>query len=346
MKSTNNKIITENSCEKHSDKNNSINNRIFGPVLSRRFGFSLGVDLVPHKTCPFDCIYCECGKTTNLTLEIKSFFDKTKIINELKNIIDSNKKIDYITFSGSGEPTLSSDIGSIISFIKSFCEIPVCVLTNGSLLFLESVRNNLLQADVVVPSLDAVNYNIFNIINRPVNNLFIDNIIEGLITFSNIFSGKLYLEILLVKDVNDSIVEINNLVRVVKKINADKIQLNTCVRPGTVSDIIPLDYNELLLISQYFDVPVEIIYKSSTEKCNKKNMILNPETNFNRNNKLLNDEDIISILSKRPCSLKDIMLLTAKSSSEISMLLEKINNNIFPLKKVIINDDEYFSKKD
>ncbi|MBW1824631.1 MAG: radical SAM protein [Deltaproteobacteria bacterium] len=142
-------------------------NYVFGPVLSRRLGFSLGVDLVPFKTCSLDCIYCQLGKTTHKTIERQAYVSPDSVISEVKEVLKQNQKIDYITFSGSGEPTLNLHLGKIITRVKEITDIPVAVLTNGTLLHLESVRDELMTADLVVPSLDTVSQELFCEINRP-----------------------------------------------------------------------------------------------------------------------------------------------------------------------------------
>jgi wyosine [tRNA(Phe)-imidazoG37] synthetase (radical SAM superfamily) len=125
---------------------------IYGPVPSRRLGISLGVDIVPFKTCSYDCIYCQLGRATNHTIKRGSFVPIDSVLKQIKDVVDQNSDIDYITFSGSGEPTLNSDTGEIICKIKDFTSIPIAVLTNGSLLWQQQVRKDLSSADLVVPS--------------------------------------------------------------------------------------------------------------------------------------------------------------------------------------------------
>lgn len=140
---------------------------VFGPVLSKRLGYSLGIDLLPLKTCSYECIYCQLGKTTDKRVKRKSWGSIYKLFDQLDEKLKSSPKIDYITFSGSGEPTLNMDIGIIINEIKKITEIPVAVLTNGSILFNETVQKDLNNADLIIPSLDAVNESQFELINRP-----------------------------------------------------------------------------------------------------------------------------------------------------------------------------------
>ncbi|MFO7828052.1 MAG: radical SAM protein, partial [Bacteroidales bacterium] len=171
---------------------------LFGPVPSRRLGMSLGVDLVPHKVCTLNCVYCECGATTNLTTNRKEYVSYNEIINELKDYFGKNEKPDYITFSGAGEPTLNIHIGKVIDFLKqNYPDIPIAVLTNGSLLSDQKVRSELLKASLVLPSLDAANNKTFKKIDRPSKDLDINDYINGLIQFSNEFKGKIWLEIMI-----------------------------------------------------------------------------------------------------------------------------------------------------
>jgi len=153
---------------------------IYGPVPSRRLGFSLGVDLVPYKVCTYDCIYCQLGKTTKKTIQRKEYIESREVLLQIKKAISTQQKIDYITFSGSGEPTLNTNIGSLIREIKKITDIPVVVITNGSLLYKESIRKALLPADLVVPSLDAATAETFYRINRPHPSITFENVVKGL----------------------------------------------------------------------------------------------------------------------------------------------------------------------
>jgi len=179
---------------------------IFGPVPSRRLGMSLGIDLVPKKVCSLDCVYCEVGKTTQLTLERKEYLKAGKIKEELTHYFNNNPDPDFLTFSGSGEPTLNISIGDILQFVKQIRpHIPVAVLTNGTLLFDQTVRNALKEADVVLPSLDAATEDAFRKINRPPDSLKIDSYIQGLIDFRKEYKGKIWLEIFILPGYNDSV---------------------------------------------------------------------------------------------------------------------------------------------
>jgi wyosine [tRNA(Phe)-imidazoG37] synthetase (radical SAM superfamily) len=178
---------------------------IFGPVPSRRLGMSLGVDLVPHKVCSLDCVYCECGPTTKLTIDRKEYIPFEKVRRELEHYFAINPEPDYITFSGSGEPALNSRIGDVLHFIKeNKPDVPVAVLTNGTLFSDKQVRDELLDADVVLPSLDAASELSFCKINRPHHELNVGDYLKGLYDFRNEYKGKIWLEVLIIPGYNDS----------------------------------------------------------------------------------------------------------------------------------------------
>ena len=243
---------------------------IFGPVLSRRLGASLGLDIVPYKTCTFDCIYCECGSTTEKTLLRKPYIDAGKILKELKDYLKTGPKLDYITLTGSGEPTLNSEIGLLIKEIKKLTEARVAVLTNSSLLYLPEVRNDLMPADLVVPSLDAALSGSFNEINRPHDDLELLKIIQGMIAFREDFKGEIWLELLFVKDINNNEKDIDELISIIKEIQPDKVQINTVDRPPAEKTAMPIDKQEMEDIYNRFkaqSLPVEIItsYKKNND---------------------------------------------------------------------------------
>lgn len=168
----------------------------FGPVPSRRLGRSLGVDLVPFKTCSYDCIYCQLGPTTCKTIERKAWVPLEQVVAELPQRLAS--KPDYITLSGSGEPTLHAQLDELIARIKTLTDIPVAVLTNGSMLWQKDLRRQLLRADLVVPSLDAGDETMFQLVNRPHSQISLDKMLNGLVAFRQEFPGAYWLEVMVV----------------------------------------------------------------------------------------------------------------------------------------------------
>lgn len=278
---------------------------VFGPVPSRRLGISLGVDIIPFKTCTLDCIYCECGKTTELTIERKHFVDPTMVLEQIKKVITEEKYIDYITFSGSGEPTLNIDIGLIIAGIKKMTAIPVAVLTNGTLLYLEEVRRDLRQADIVLPSLDAVSPAVFSKINRPHKDLDIDRIIQGLIDFRKEYHGKIWLEVFIAKGINDTPDELEKIYQVVKQINPDKVQLNSLDRPPAYEGVKAVDIQILEgLVNEWKDLNVEII-----TRIKKREEIVSFSKNM--------ENSILNTIKRRPLTLEDLETLTGKNRLEL-----------------------------
>ena len=231
---------------------NSDSSYIFGPVPSRRLGRSLGIDITPYKTCTFDCVYCQLGRTTERTVQRKEYVPKDLVLAELKGFLDKSvEDIDCITFAGSGEPTLHSKIGEMIDAIKTMTDVPVVVITNGSLLFLEDVRNDLMNADLVLPSLDAATTPVFRAVNQPHESLKVEQIIEGLRIFREAFEGKFWLEIMIVKGLNDQEDEILALLDAVSRIGPDRVQLNTVVRPSA-DDVEAAGRGEMIRICERF----------------------------------------------------------------------------------------------
>ena len=280
---------------------------LFGPVPSRRLGMSLGIDLVPRKVCSLDCVYCEVGKTTKLTLERKEYISFDKVINELTHYFENNPDPDYITFSGSGEPTLNSRIGDVLKFIKEKKpKIPVALLTNGTLLFDPEVRAEIKAADVVLPSLDAATNPIFQKINRPVAGFNIEKYLQGLIDFRKEFKGKIWLEIFILPEFNLEQRELKKLEEAIIKINPDSIQLNTLDRPGTVADLRPASREELEGIVQLWNLEnVEIISPAAQRKD-----ILSYRSDA--------EEAIFETISRRPCTIEDLMDILGIHINEIN----------------------------
>lgn len=205
---------------------------IFGPVLSRRLGLSLGVDLIPFKTCSYDCAYCECGHTTEKTVTRQDFFPADEVIRELGEVLASHPRLDSITLAGSGEPTLSRALGPVLAWVKrEFPDYTLSVLTNGSLLTDRSVRDELLPADRVIPTLTTTNQQTFVRIHNPHPSLKIDAIIRGMEEFRAMYHGALWLEVFVIPGLNTTDEELAGLHDAICRINPDNVQLNTLDRP-------------------------------------------------------------------------------------------------------------------
>jgi wyosine [tRNA(Phe)-imidazoG37] synthetase (radical SAM superfamily) len=212
---------------------------VFGPILSRRLGRSLGIDPIMRNICCQDCIYCEAGKTEILTLKRDEYVPFDNIISELDKVLKDSPELDYITFSGLGEPTLNLKIGDVIRHLKkNYPQHPVCLLTNGMLLGDPQVQQDVADVDLVIPSLDASNAEEFARINRPGSEMDFDTFITGLAHFTHIFKGKIYLELFIVPGINDSDESIARFAEIIRTMRLDKIQLNALDRPGTENDIV------------------------------------------------------------------------------------------------------------
>lgn len=287
---------------------------LFGPVPSRRLGMSLGVDLVPKKVCSLDCVYCEVGKTTKLTLDRKEYFKSNKIKKELTHYFNNNPDPDYITFSGSGEPTLNIRIGEILQFIKQHKpNIPIAVLTNGSMLFDKNVREAIIDADVVLPSLDAATKTVFQKINRPSKSLTIKKYIQGLIDFRKEFKSKMWLEVFILPDYNDSEEELAALKKAILKINPNRVQLNTLDRPGNVLNLRGSTSEELQKICDFWELDNVEIIASSPERKNILSYRIDIET------------AIIETIARRPCTIDDMTKILGIHFNEINKYLDVLH---------------------
>jgi wyosine [tRNA(Phe)-imidazoG37] synthetase (radical SAM superfamily) len=231
---------------------------IFGPVPSRRLGLSLGVDLIPPKTCSYDCLYCQIGKTTCKAIEPSAYVPVEAVIAELDEAL-AKVQPDYVTFSGSGEPTLHVDLGQLIAYVKERIGAKVAVLTNGSLLYRPEVRERLLQADMVMPTLSTVREETYRAIHQPHDKLNVTSLLSGLRSLRKSYRGQFFIEVMLLAGFNDRDEEIEALRQVVLEIAPDRVQLNTVVRPPAYAKAIPLDRKKLEYIKRVLGECAEII---------------------------------------------------------------------------------------
>lgn len=267
---------------------------IYGPVPSRRLGRSLGIDLVPFKTCTYDCIYCQLGRTTNKTMERLPYVPVKDVLSELKIKLAMGEPPDYISIAGSGEPTLHSSIGEIIGMIKNITTIPVAVLTNGSLLYLPEVREALMQADLVIPSLDAGDAQLFRYVNRPHADISFDQMVNGLIDFTRNFSGKVWLEVLLLSGITGMAAEVQKIAAYAKKIEVAKVQLNTVCRPAAEDFACAMERKQMEKLALLFPGVVDVI--SDDESDHLLSASISDATNG----------EIVNLLARRSCTLPGI----------------------------------------
>jgi wyosine [tRNA(Phe)-imidazoG37] synthetase (radical SAM superfamily) len=265
---------------------------VFGPVPSRRLGRSLGIDLIPFKSCTFDCLYCQLGTTEEQTLEKQESVGVDEVMAELVEKLSAEP--DYITLSGSGEPTLYRRIGELIERIHGATRIPVAVITNGSLLWDDTVRMGLKDADLVIPSLDAGDEEMYRRVNRPHADISFARLVDGLITFRKEYSGRYWLEVLLLAGLTDSRSEAAKIAAIARRIGPDRIQLNTCVRPPADQSAHMVERDRLIGLSRLFEPQAEVIadFRDDGVKGSFK----------------AGTEEITEMLSRRPCSALDIAL--------------------------------------
>jgi len=275
---------------------------LYGPVPSRRLGLSLGVDIVPFKVCTLDCIYCQLGGTTQKTTERAEYVPAEAVLAELEERLYKGLKADFITMSGSGEPTLNLRLGDIIDGIKKITDIPVAILTNGTLLYRGDVRADCAKADVVLPSLDAGDKGAFEQINRPHKDIFIENLISGLCDFRNEFAGQIWLEVFLVEGLNTDAEQIAKIKEAIEQIRPDKVQLNTAVRPTAETGVKRLNPEKLQAVAEQLGDKAEVVADFSPGCCGK-----HIESTA---------EDVLSMLKRRPCSLNDICSALGIHSNE------------------------------
>ena len=224
---------------------------VFGPVPSRRLGISLGVDLVKPKSCNMNCVFCECGATPKLADKRESFKDIKEVESEIKSVL-KDVKPDYITFSGSGEPTLSKDLGEIINWIKDNTDANVCLITNSLLLNDDEVINEVLRADLIIPTLNSVDDEIFHKINRPSKDIHISMVMSGLQKLSAVYNGKIYLETFIIEGLNDGEEHIKKMAEFLKTIKMTKIQLNSLARKGAERWVKPASIKVLNSVKKIF----------------------------------------------------------------------------------------------
>ena len=283
---------------------------LFGPVASRRLGISLGVDLIPAKTCSLDCVYCECGQTSRLTLERAEHVPAGDVITELQTYLGAYPPPDYITFSGAGEPTLHSGLGRIARWLKAACRIPLALITNATLLPRPEVRRELLDLDLILPSLDAASPAVFAVINRPHPELSPGALISGLAALREEFAGQIWLEIFLIHPVNTTPEEIGLLQVAIDRIRPDRVQLNSLDRPGTEGWVRKAPPEVLEAVARDLRHPrVEII-----SRFHHRREIPQYRSDL--------EEAILEAVSRRPCTMEDLVLTLGAADDQLRRYLD------------------------
>lgn len=302
-------------------------NHLFGPVPSRRLGMSLGVDIIPFKTCTLNCVYCECGKTTRHTLSRKEYIPADEIIRELDRFMQSGPYLDVITFAGSGEPTLNTGIGRIIKHIRStYPHYKTALLTNSTLLPLKEVRTSILPVDYVLPSLDAVSQPVFEKINNPLPGLSSAEVVDGLTAFAKEYTGILWVEVFIVPGINDTDEELSKIKHVLDKIEPARVQVNTLDRPAAYAWVQPAPAEQLSAIAEFFKpLPVEIISRNSLV-----------QTKHTGSRQIA--DTLITALKIRPMTIEDLAVALQININEVFSLLDDLR------KKRILSEEKVGDK--
>jgi len=280
-------------------------------VPSRRLGRSLGVDLVPLKTCTYDCIYCQLGRTADRTLRRREYVPvETAVAQVASRLAALEAPPDYVTLAGSGEPTLHTRLGDLVAGIKRRTDVPVAVLTNGSLLADPAVAEALAGADLVVPSLDAGDARLWRYVNRPHPDLAWDAMVAGLETFTAQFAGRVWLEVLLVDGVTGLEAEVRKIAALVSRIGPDRVHLNTAVRPPAEAFAQPVPRGRLEALAMLFDPPAEVVAEFREAPAGPGGGAT--------------PEDVLALLARRPCSVKDVADGLGVAPNEAVKLLDAL----------------------
>lgn len=282
---------------------------LFGPVPSRRFGRSLGVDLSPFKTCSFDCLFCQLGRTTNHTVKRKEYINTKEVLEELGDWIKVSGEADYITLAGSGEPTLHACFGEVVKFAREHSSIPVALLTNASLMVDADVRASAAQADVVKVSLSAGDQDLFEEVNRPAPGITLNNVVEGLQAFRKEFNGQLWLEVFAMRGLNSTPKAMAKIAELAQTFQPDVIHLNTAVRPPAESYVAPVPKDQLEELSKLFEPTAEVVAEFHSD------CIPTAEAN---------GDAVFGMLKRRPCTTDQVSTVLGLHINEVSKYIGKL----------------------
>lgn len=303
---------------------------IFGPVPSRRLGRSLGIDVIPPKTCSYDCVYCESGRTTSLIVQRSAFAAPEDVLHDLEDYFRARPNgADVLTFSSAGEPTLYGPLGELIQTIKRrFPGLPLIVLTNGSLLWSPAVRKALLHADRVAPTLSATTEDVFRRIHRPHSSLKISDILEGYRAFRRDFPGQIHLEVMLVKGYNDHPDQWKEIRRLVDMLQPEQVELNTVIRPPADPDICPVSPEEMERALRFFPKDRSRIIGTFKAPCGAEK-----DEGLARR--------VVDIVGRRPCTAQEMSSSLAVSLTDVCKAIADLERE----KRIIRSSyggEEYF----
>ncbi len=289
---------------------------VYGPVPSRRLGQSLGIDPIPLKTCNWNCVYCQLGRTRPLTNERRAYYPPGEILAQVEQALEEHapEEIDWVTFVGSGEPMLHANLGWMIRQVKKLTNHPVAVITNGSLLYLPRVRRELAAADAVLPSLDAGSPELYRVINRPHPAISFERLIEGLIAFRRTYDGKLWPEVMLVRGLNDGEQALHDLAIAVRKIRPDQVHLNVPTRPPVETWVKPTTQAGLMRATAILGDVAQIVHPA--------------RGTFERSGSGSVVEAVIEIITRHPMRQEELEISLAQwAPGEVSNALRQLERS-------------------
>ena len=278
---------------------------LFGPVPSRRFGRSLGIDLTPHKTCSLDCVFCQLGRTRKKTMERRRYVPTEAVLEEIRIWLQTDGVADYLTLSGSGEPTLHTEFGRVLEFLGDQ-PIPSVLLTNGTLFHLPEVRDAAALAKVVKVSLSAWNQQSFEWVNRPHEDIEFSSFIEGLRQFRREYGGQLWIEVFLLSGINAMPVNVEKIANLAREIRPGRIHLNTIARPPAEDFAAAVSLEQLEELAGLFDPPAQIAAGLSVRQTMEIKV---------------NETRILAMLKRRPCTIRQIEAAFGMHINEVSKIL-------------------------
>jgi len=288
---------------------------VFGPVPSRRLGKSLGIDPIPLKTCNWNCVYCQLGRSVPLTLERAEYVPRQDLIIEVEQALAAQKpgEVDWVTFVGSGEPTLHASLGWMIRQVKKCTDLPVAVITNGSLLYLPEVREEISAADAILPTLDAGNARLYKQINRAAPRFSYEHHVEGLNLFRQEYSGKLWMEVMLVQGMNDTPEALRELAQVLQTIDPDQVQITLPLRPPCEAWVRPADAAGVQQAADILGAAVSVAIPDSSQ------------AQAARIGDLA--DTILSVVTRHPMRAVELQLLLSRwSAVEVQEAIRKLEN--------------------
>jgi len=285
---------------------------VFGPVPSRRLGQSLGIDTIPLKTCNWNCVYCQLGRSVPLTNQRQEYYPREKILLEIRQALEAHTAggIDWITFVGSGEPTLHSGLGWLIQEVKGLTDLPVAVITNGSTLYQQDVRSDLGAADAVLPTLDAGKPWLYQKINRPHPEITLERLLEGMRAFRDGYAGQLWVEVMLVCGLNDTEIALTDIAAALQTIQPDEIHLNLPTRPPAETWVRPTDDAGLLRAQAILGATARVVHPASGS--------------FDVSGAADLNEAIVGILTRHPMREDELIRTLDESHQDVHQALSRL----------------------